>query len=753
MSAAHLVLCAGLPPRAVTLSLGSTIAGRSPEVDLELPHVEISRQHCRFLWDGEICTVEDLASARGTFVNGERIDAVIGLRPGDQIALGPVLLEFKSGEAPKLQSTDPGAAPSRLLVHGVPTDRIVITAPLVLGRDPQADVMLPDPAVSRRHAEVRPQPDGGFSVTDLHSTAGTFANGLRFDEHELTVGDRLQTGPFCLQFDGRALVLVTNVAGGSLSALRLLQRCGDRHLLDDLTLAVEPSRFVGIIGPSGAGKSTLLQTLAGLRPPTSGAVLVDGRDLYASKERLSLGFVPQEDIVHPELTVREALRLSARLRLPGGTPRQETRRLIHQTLDQLRLGGCTDVPIWRLSGGQRKRVNVGVELLAKPSILFFDEPTSGLDPATESQLMQLLRDLADRGCTIICTTHVLENAYLMDQLVVLTGGCLAFHGTPKEARQFFNVSRLAALYERLDERPPLHWKGEFEKTRIERLESPEPPPAIPAPASKLRRPWALPILLQRQWAILKADWRNFLILLGQPLVIAALVSWVSEDRALLLFFAYLATLWFGCSNAAQKIVEELPIYRRERLIGVGPHAYLGSKFLFLTTITLLQALLLYGCVLWFEGKPDGSIAWQVAALAGTAFAAIGIGCAISALSRSVMQAIMIVPLILIPMIVFSGYTVPASDMEPPVLRVSRLMPTFSAQPVMDTSFLWQRELSGDVISDHGQSYRNLDPERDFSTGDVFNRFIPAAFALLGHALWAMGGYVVAWLTLRCKERG
>ena len=198
-----------------------------------------------------------------------------------------------------------------------------------------------------------------------------------------------------------------------------------------------------------------------MRAPERGAVFVDGEDIYSGHDPRSFGFVPQEDIVHPELTVSEALRFSARLRLPAHTPPLEIQKLILQTIDQLGLRAHAAKSISQLSGGQRKRVSVGVELLARPSILFLDEPSSGLDPATEFQLMELLRDLADTGCTIVCTTHVMENAYLMDQLIVLVGGCLAFQGSAQSAREYFGVPKLTALYDRLGEQPPKHWQAAF----------------------------------------------------------------------------------------------------------------------------------------------------------------------------------------------------------------------------------------------------------------------------------------------------
>ncbi len=748
----YLAIVAGVPARVLALVPGTVIAGRSPEADLVLGHVEVSRQHCAFIWDGARCVVKDLGSVCGTAVNGARIVAETELHSGDRVQLGPVVVEFGLGEAPAFSPGESAARPAMMLVRGVPSERIAITAETVIGRDPGAEVVINDPAVSRRHAKVLPGSGGGCVVVDLNSTTGSFVNGHRFDEHELTVGDRLQIGPCFLQFDGQALIRVANAAGGSLRAVRVRQKVGAQTILDDLTIAFPPSRFIGIIGPSGAGKSSLLNAISGLRQPESGAVLADGSDIYEGKATPSFGFVPQEDIVHPELTVCEALRFAARLRLPRATPPLEMQKLLVQTMEQLSLRERCDVPIARLSGGQRKRVSVGVELLSKPSILFLDEPTSGLDPATEFQLMELLRDLADTGCTIICTTHVMENAYLMDQLVILVGGCLAFQGSPQEAREYFGVAKLNALYDELLARPAPEWQRAF----LEKSAAIPPPPATDTPRETARaqdlRPRTLPILLARQWAILSSDWRNFAILLGQPLVIGALVSWVTDETPLVMFFAYLATLWFGCSNAAQEIVKELPIYRRERLVGVRTHAYLASKFIFLTAITATQAMLVYATLLVGEHGPDGAVGWQLAALLGTALAAVGIGSAISALSGSVMQAVMIVPLILIPQIVFSGFTVPASEMTGLVRRVSRLMPSYSAQVMMDTSFLWRRQLSGQTMSDHMQSYRNLDPDRELGSRDTFARRRPATWALLGHGAWAIGTYAAAWLALKRRER-
>ncbi|MEQ1861808.1 MAG: FHA domain-containing protein [Chthoniobacteraceae bacterium] len=778
MSAPRLVIIRGLDAASFPLQVGQGIIGRAPGSAIELRHPEISRQHCRVAWDGQTCTVENISSTRGTTINGLAIATPVVLKPGEELGVGPVYLRIELDGPPVAEPAPPplpANAPSLILVRGMPTDRIELRhGPLVIGRDSSCDVMLNEKSVSRKHATLQPQPGGGCLVRDENSQGGSFVNGRRFDEHEFTVGDRLEIGPFCFQFDGLALVSVTNTSGGSIRAQNVTMQVSERSLLatvlgkprrdnvilDEISITIPPSRFFGLIGPSGAGKSSLLHTLAGLRKPERGVVLIDGEDIYAHDQPPSFGYVPQDDIVHGELTVRQALRFSARLRLSRETPRHELDRLIAQTLDQLILTPRAELPIWRLSGGQRKRVSVAVELLARPSILFLDEPSSGLDPATEFQLMTLLRDLADTGCTIVCTTHVMENAFLIDQLVILVSGVLAYQGSPAEVKDYFGVKKLTDLYDRLDERPPKQWQEAFAPIAAARPGDLLSGSGVPRPPQKVRRAFALPILLARQWTILRSDWRNFLILLGQPPIIAALVCWVVTDkmeqpRDLVMFFAYLSTLWFGTSNAARVIVEEIPIYRRERLIGVGGHAYLLSKFIFLSALTCVQSTLLYALMIWFEGGRDGAALLQLGGLCTTAIAAVGIGCAISAISRSVMHAVMSVPLILIPMIIFAGFVVRPGEMTDTVKAASRSTPGFAAQELMDTSFIYNRPWEEVRERLHRQSQTNLSRmvEEPRMEDERWMDLRPAREALAVHAAWALATYWLAWFALRRRERG
>ena len=616
---------------------------------------------------------------------------------------------------------------------------------LILGRGEDAGAILPDAAVSRRHAALH-RASTGWRMEDLGSRSGSFLNGRLFQSEELVLGDLVLIGPFNLRYDGRFLIETSGITGARLDARHLEKTISGTRILTDASLSVSPCQFVGVIGPSGAGKTTLLDALCGLRPAHQGTVTLDGVDLLAHYEDLreELGYVPQDDIVPRELSVEAALLYSARLRLPRSTPIAEIRKLVHHTIQRLGLAERAKTAVGRLSGGQRKRVNVGAELLCRPRLMFLDEPTSGLDPAAESRLMESLRHLTTTGCTILCTTHVLENAYLFDRLAVMFRGRLVFYGEPEKALGYFGVERLALLYDRLEEAPVDAWPSHEEA-------APNPEPRR-LPRKSQRAP-ALPILLLRQWAILRADWKNFLLILGQPVFIGLLVTWVSRDTSLVLFFATIATLWFGCGNAAQDIVKELPMFRRERLIGLGRHEYLLAKFLSLGRITVTQSLLLYAVMQFGARGLEGEAAWQIPGLVMAALAAVGIGLAISAWAKTVLQAVMLVPLVLIPQILFSGFTPPAGDMKPGPYVVSRFMPSAAAQTVMDVSLFWDKKISGSMRVDYPSAFSNLNRDRSLKNGRFFENSGPAWRGLGCLAAWIVASYGAAWFALRGKERG
>lgn len=747
-------ILAGLPLRSERLPGENVIVGRAAEVDLILSHPEVSRRHCRILREGENWFVEDLGSQRGTAVNGSRISGRTALRPGDQIQVGPVLLVL--GVSPEESSTAAELVnPVGSVVYkGKPAESISLGSDLIFGRSGEVDVLLSDPVVSRRHAMIESGPKG-YRLLDLHSKSGSFVNGRRFDEHDLVIGDQIQLGPFFFIYDGKQLVRIRRLSVGRIIAIGLTKQGDNGPILNRASFVAEPGQFIGILGPSGAGKTTLLNALSGLRPAESGKILFDQTDLYKylGQLRSLFGYVPQDDIVHSDLTVTEALTFAARLRLPAGTPRLEIVKLVEHTIASLGLSDRVNLKIGRLSGGQRKRVSVGVELLSRPPLLFLDEPTSGLDPLAEFKLMELLRRLADTGCTVVCTTHVMENVYLMDQIAIISDGRVVFQGAPDEARSKFGVTRLSALYDALQaidskNLPP------FEPTLPGEPEQ-ERPAAIPL--AKKKRAFALPILLQRQFAIFRADVKNLLILLAQPIIIGALVAWVASDPQLDQFFAYIATLWFGCSNSAQEIVRELPIYRRERLVGLSRWGYLASKFLWMGGLTAIQSLLIYATIAIGHLGTQGAAHLQIIGLILLAFAATGIGLTVSAFAKTPMQAVMLVPLLLIPQILFSGFTVSVGDMTPPVLTISQIMPSFASERIADVSFLVDRKISGELAREYSKAYFNINDwyrsrtgER-LKTGMVFTDTRLLWVAYLSLILWTIAGFIGSFWLLGKKE--
>lgn len=750
-----LSITAGAAPRHFILRNDEVLLGRGQECDVVVAHPEVSRKHCILRLVRGTCQIEDLKSRWGTKVDGKLLEGPAELSPGSEIALGPVVLKFQRGAPPDdFQTHHARPDAPEIIMQGKPVEYIPLSAErITFGRGEENDAVLLDPTVSRQHMAIRKTSDG-FVVEDLKSRIGSFANGLRFEEHLLVIGDQLQMGPFYLRFDGRNLLRVAGARGARLGAEKLNVDINNTHILNDVTFIIEPGQFINILGPSGAGKSTLLDALNGLRPASSGKVVLDEYDLYHNFEGLRprIGYVPQDDIVHPELTVRDALRFSARLRLGSETPEKEILKLVERTMEQLGLEKRADTRVGNLSGGQRKRVSVGVELLGRPRIMFLDEPTSGLDPATEFKMMQLLRRMADNGCTVVCTTHVMENVYLADQLLILVQGRLVYTGPPDEARNHFGVQRMTLLYDRIEERPAEEWQEIFEKIRAG--SPPKRPqvsqnPLVPSKSSGSR----IPLLLTRQWRILKSDPRNFWILLVQPFIIGALVSWVTDSTSLALFFAYVSTLWFGTSNGAQEIVREIPIFRRERFVGMGLHEYLIGKALLLGGMTCLQALILYLTMSLGEWGLAGNPAWQISVLLLTATSAVGVGLALSSLVRSTMQAVMLVPLLLIPQILFSGQVVPASEMNKPVRIFSGLLPSYSAQRVMDVSLLWNKRVARETLKDNWSAFRNVNETGDIKTGEVYNRPWPALWAMIKLICWFITGYIAAAICLKKKERG
>jgi ABC transport system ATP-binding/permease protein len=347
----------------------------------------------------------------------------------------------------------------------------------------------------------------------------------------------------------------------------------------------------------------------------------------------------------------------------------------------------------------------------------------------------------------------MENVYLMDQIVIISKGYVAFQGSPDEAQSRFGVSRLASLYGALQSNEPQAFPS-LEPSLPAESQSEK----LPVPLAKSRRAFSLPILLQRQIAIFRADIKNFIMLLAQPIVIGGLVACATNDAPLTQFYVYVATLWFGSSNSAQEIVRELPIYRRERLVGLSRLGFLASKFLWLGGLTVIQSLLLYASIAVIRMGIHGAVQWQLIGLILLAFASTGIGLTISAFARSVVQAVMLVPLFLIPQIVFSGFSPPTNHMSQPVLWVSQIMPSFASERISDESFLLDQKITGDLIADYRTPYLNINSwyesrtEKNLLNGTVYTERRPLWVAYLSLISWTLAAFVASFWLLARRER-
>lgn len=424
---------------------------------------------------------------------------------------------------------------------------------LTIGRKPDNNVVLPHPQVSGHHAMLK-QEGGSYRIIDLNSTNHVYVNNQQTADQLLKLGDSIRIGPYRLIYDGNVLRQYDESNFIRIDA-RGLKKTGNSGvtLLDDISLSIPPRKFVALVGGSGAGKSTLMDALNGLRPAHSGQVLYNGMDYYRNLASFSnqLGYVPQDDIVHKDLTVERALYYAARMRLPSDFTHEQINQRINEVLEDVEMTKRRGLLIKKLSGGQRKRVSIALELLANPGIFFLDEPTSGLDPGLDRKMMLLLRKLADAGHTIVLVTHATNNIKTCDYVCFLcAGGRLAYYGPPTEAMDYFGKSDFAEIYSSLEpteENPdiPAEAQARFKTSPLYRqfVEEPlrnaaQPTAARPALVAGQPSQQAQPVakkskrvkrgnpftqfllLFQRNLELLKNDRGNLIILLLQAPIIA-----------------------------------------------------------------------------------------------------------------------------------------------------------------------------------------------------------------------------------------
>ena len=658
---------------------GLEIGRDASRCQLVLEHPSVSAVHAELSFhEGKVLLTD--RSTNGTFVNGLRM--VSGeLHDGDYITFGRYAgksLIFKSGLEPQLK------------IEKVGLDKDCIT----IGRDASNDVVIDHPVVSKRHAEIIKQ-DGKVILVDLGSTNGTFVNGIKVKRHQLQELDRIVIGPSELHFSGASLSHAPDTRVVRLDSIAVTFQVPDRTsgkprlLLDDISLVVKPKELIGLLGPSGAGKTTLMNALNGFVKPTTGQVRYNGEDLYRNLEALksTIGYVPQEDIMHRQLSVRRCLYYAAKLRLPEDVSDEEVNRRVEAMLDTLKLDPQRwDNPVSTLSGGQRKRVSLGIELLPKPGVLFLDEPTAGLDPRTETLMMMLFRQLANQGSTIIITTHLLGSFGVLDKVVVLLQGRLAYYGPGTKFLQYFKAEAPPDVYDDLTDNNTAPYSLELKQRYAasdlykELIAQPQtaipaeksPSPTTPAPAAGTRgKGFSLrqfKVLLRRNWELKFVDRGQTLLLFLQAPIVALLVAFMATkpNQVETLFMAIFAALWFGCSNAVREIVDEQTVYRRERQTGLKIPSYVLSKLAVLSFVALAQCVSVVVILLAVHRALALSLPEVVAAIGIMFLVAVNgtvIGLLISSLVSSPEKALSLFPLVLIPELLLCGLILPVNQIQ------------------------------------------------------------------------------------------
>jgi ABC-type multidrug transport system ATPase subunit len=453
---------------------------------------------------------------------------------------------------------------------------------------------------------------------------------------------------------------------------------GGELTLRDVSLSIGRGELVAIIGGSGTGKTTLLDTMCGLRPPAAGEV-------RRAANQGRHGYVPQDDIIHLSLPLRRTLRYTAALRLPAATPADQAERAVHDVLGTLELGSRADVPVGSLSGGQRKRASIAVELLTRPAVFFLDEPTSGLDPARGAELMGTLRRLAVEGTTVVLTTHNPLDAQRCDKVAVLADhGYLAFYGTPEAACGYFGTGSLSEIYERLAGQDSAEsWGRRY--TESQTTSRPEPqitsgPPdsAAASPPKPLRgigsfRQWLL--LTRRNAEILARSWLTLAILIGSPIMVLAMFVVLFKPHAfgpgvpspaatvMILFWVAFGGFFFGLTYGLLQICSEFPVLRRERFVGLRAGPYVLAKVaVLLPLLAVVDAVFLV--VLRALGRlpAAGDYGAVFAALVLSTSAALGLGLLISAAVSEPSQATIAMPMVCFPQVLFVGAILPVPVM-------------------------------------------------------------------------------------------
>ena len=690
--------------------------GRDPKSDIFINIDTVSFNHLIIKEENNQWYIIDNNSTNGTYLGSYHIDNKI-----DKIKLERNQILYLSSY--KLNSDEI----FNLFDNKKSQTTIINEDITTIGRDPNSTLYINNINVSWNHAKIIKE-DSNYYIYDLNSTNGTSVNSIEVKEkQQISKGDKITLGVYSFIFqddkNSNLSLLNVNQGGFTINAKDISFKVNigtndEKELIKDINLTVYPGEIVGLMGLSGAGKTTLLKTLSGYTKPTKGSVFVNGLDLYKNFDKIknSIGYVPQEDIIHPELTVYEALFYSLKLRTKEKLSLDEINQRIDSILDELGfiISGEGDIKNVKIgspdekgtSGGQRKRINIAMELLANPEIIFLDEPTSGLSSVDATMVMDKLKELADKGKTIILTIHQpsLVNYKKMDDMIIVTNGELAYFGpnypdsikffnNNTQSQEILNDPDMALMGLHKGEDKNINWNNRYKNSDIYNkfvkdrgsLQNSDTVSSQNNNPSTLSQ---LITLTSRYLKIKIKDKINTTILLIQAPIIAILLAFLftgegktfhEEHPNILLFILVISSMWFGIINAVKEIVAEKAIYERERLIGLKLFPYIFSKFLVLSLLSLIQVIILLLIVKAFIPL-NLNLINLLFLIFITSLSGLSIGLLTSTIAKSVSQALSLVPIILLPMIIFGGGMIPINKLSSTptffnAYSVSFVMPT------------------------------------------------------------------------------
>ena len=642
--------------------------GRDPKNDIVLTSHLVSSEHGRFVYKGDSWVIEDkeaykdTGSTNGLIYNNSAIISqsvgdgdFIRIDDGVETVSEGVLFVFSSADSDNKWHTMPLSAKQELTI----------------GREESCNITLPHVSVSKYHAKIVHENDGWY-IVDSGSTNGVIINNKRVSGKEkLHEKDVVDITNSKLIFTSAMISYCCYKSGISVDASDIVIKRGKGKksfiTSNHVSLNVKPGELIAIIGGSGAGKSTILNCMCGYLQPTQGEVFINGVNLYQNFDFLKklIGYVPQSDIVYDNLTLYDMLLYTAKLRLPKDISYMEREVAITRAIETVELSEKRNSLIKSLSGGQRKRASIAVELLSDPNILFLDEPASGLDPGTERNLMQSLRNMANGGKTVIFVTHSTLQLRMCDKIIFMgKGGNLCFYGSYEEALNFFGVSDIVDVYNMITEQAQ-HWSATFEKKRVIKREV-RPTRAVNT-KQKENSFRQLFVLSARYFKLIMNDKQRLLLLLMQAPLLALLISFVADGKQFeqyemtksLLFALSCSAFWVGMLNAIQEICKERSIMKREYMTGLSLGSYIASKIIVLGILCFIQSLLITGVFNALVGLPnEGTFTHPFIELLVTtlitAVSSAAMGLFVSSLFKNADRAMTIAPILLMPQILFSG---------------------------------------------------------------------------------------------------